>query len=64
MTVEIKLINPSELADKLRISPTTLWRWRKERLIPPALDLGSRVIRWRATDIDAWLEKINKDGGF
>lgn len=63
MNVENKLINPAELADKLRISTTTLWRWRKERLIPPAIDLGTRMIRWRAKDIDNWLEKINKDGG-
>ncbi len=50
------LIKPAELAKCLGVSKITLWRWRNEHSIPQPIQLGPRMIGWRVSDIEIWLE--------
>ncbi|MGA7873040.1 MAG: AlpA family phage regulatory protein [Candidatus Binatus sp.] len=33
----------------------TLWRWINQGVFPQPLRLGLRKVRWRESDVDAWL---------
>ena len=43
-----------ELAAHLRVSLNTVRHWRKRGYLPPAYQLGTRVI-WRLAEIERWL---------
>ncbi|MCM8857908.1 MAG: AlpA family phage regulatory protein [Candidatus Thiodiazotropha sp.] len=62
MVSKLKLLRADDLASMLGVSQTTLWRWRRQKLMPQPLSLGPRMIGWRVTDIDSWLETIKLDG--
>jgi predicted DNA-binding transcriptional regulator AlpA len=54
-----ELLSPSELADLLRRSRETIRRnlRRNPAAVPPRLEPpGARLLRWRATDVQSWLE--------
>jgi prophage regulatory protein len=55
-----KLVRPSQLSAQLSVSITTLWRWRKQKIIPEPISLGARVIGWEQSTIDEWLAGLNK----
>lgn len=44
-----------DLAGLLRVGEKTIRRWRLERYLPEPLVLRG-VIRWRRSDVDAWLQ--------
>lgn len=48
-------IRQEDLAKELGISKTTLWRWRRDKRLPPPIHLSSRVVGWRTADIEQWL---------
>jgi prophage regulatory protein len=50
-----KLLRPAQLAAKLGINTTTLWRWRKNDQIPAPIKLSNRLIGWRESTIEEWL---------
>ena len=50
------IIRPKSLASQLGVSKTTLWRWRREGILPQPLKLGPRMIGWEKSTIDNWLE--------
>ncbi|MDE2252929.1 MAG: hypothetical protein KGL42_01470 [Betaproteobacteria bacterium] len=53
-----KLLDLSELSEVLGRSPETLKKdlRRNPDAVPPRLQLpGTRLLRWRASDVDAWL---------
>jgi excisionase family DNA binding protein len=53
----VKLLTTDEVATLTGLSPETLaqWRWLKKEL--PFLRLGKKCVRYRESDIDAWLAK-------
>ncbi len=48
------LLSAETLAKRLEISLRSLWRLRAGGRLPPPIRLGGTV-RWRSTDIDAWV---------
>lgn len=46
------LLDRDALAAYLGISPKSVDRWRRDPSFPRPL---ARILRWRLTDIDAWL---------
>lgn len=44
------------LAAYLGVSEATIYLWRKEGKAPRAYKLG-RALRWRKSEVDAWLEE-------
>jgi predicted DNA-binding transcriptional regulator AlpA len=56
--MEIKLLDLNELGMLLGRSPETIKKdLKRNRLaVPPRLHIpGTRLLRWRAVDVDAWL---------
>ena len=51
-----RLLRPDEVADRLGIPPGTLANWRYQHLGPTYLKVG-RHVRYRADDVDAWLDR-------
>lgn len=49
------LMNAKTVAARLQIDPKTVRRWRREGKLPPAITIGG-VVRWRAEDVERWLE--------
>jgi excisionase family DNA binding protein len=56
-TFMVKLLTTDEVATLTGLSPETLaqWRWLKKEL--PFVRLGKKCVRYRESDIDAWLAK-------
>ena len=52
-----KLLTTTEVAELTGLSPETLaqWRWLKKEL--PFIRLGTKCVRYRQSDVDAWLTK-------
>lgn len=46
----------SDVCDRVGVSDTTIWRWRRAGLFPePRSVLGSSVKGWTATTINEWI---------
>ena len=52
-----KLLTTDDVAAMTGLSPETLaqWRWLKKEI--PFVRLGKKCVRYRQSDIDAWLAK-------
>ncbi len=51
-----QLLTVEELADYLVVPVATLYQWRYRREGPPGFRVG-RYIRYRRTDVEAWIER-------
>lgn len=49
------LMDIRELARMCAISPATAWRLRAAGVLPPAILLSSQCVRFRRSDVEAWL---------
>lgn len=47
--------SPEEIADELGIPVGTVYQWRYKGTGPPGYKIG-RHVRYRRSDVDAWLE--------
>lgn len=55
-----RLLSPAELADYLGIPLQTLYQWRHRGEGPPGYRIG-RHVRYRSSDIRAWLDDQTDD---
>lgn len=46
-----------EAADRARVNADTMRRWRRQGTGPEWHRAGARLVRYRATDVDAWIEQ-------
>jgi len=46
-----------DLEKLLKVSSATIYRWMKEGSFPPNLKLGANMVRWKTSDIEAWMEE-------
>ena len=44
-----------QLENLFKVSPATIYRWIKEGNFPKPVRLGANMVRWKATDIEAWM---------
>ena len=51
-----QLLTVEELADYLGVPVATLYQWRYRREGPPGFRVG-RYVRYRRTDVKAWIER-------
>ena len=51
------IIRPHKLAEKLGISTVTLWRMEKAGELPRRVKIGPRIVGWRESEINDWLDK-------
>jgi len=40
-----------------QVSRPTLYRWIKQGKFPKQVQLGANMVRWRVSDIEAWIEE-------
>jgi prophage regulatory protein len=52
------IIRPFQLAARLGVSITTLWRMEKAGSLPARVKIANRAVGWRSTDIDAWMSAL------
>lgn len=52
----IRLVRPSELAERLSVSRRTLWRWERTGRLPRRRRLGHNVNvnGWSAQELEEW----------
>jgi excisionase family DNA binding protein len=55
--VMTKLLTTDDVAEMTGLSPETLAQWRWLRKEIPFVRLGKKCVRYRQSDIDAWLAK-------
>jgi excisionase family DNA binding protein len=56
-----ELIGPEEAATILGIEVATLYSWRHRKMGPKSYSVG-RKVKYKASDIDRWLEERSKPG--
>jgi excisionase family DNA binding protein len=55
-------LTTAEVAEHLRVSETTLMRWRERNEGPPWQQIGARI-RYDRAGLDAWLASRPSGGG-
>lgn len=53
--MELKILRMRDLSRWLGVGPSTVWRWRRQGLLPPPVQLSRGVVGWRVQDIEAWI---------
>ena len=53
-----QMMTTTEVAEALRVAPSTLCRWRAQGVGPRVFWLGEATPRYRHSDVVAWLEGI------
>lgn len=51
------LLTDRQVAASLNVSKSTVWRWVSEGRFPQPLRLASKCTRWRAADIDQFVNE-------
>jgi len=55
-----RMLKVSELATFLGVAPSTIYRWLEANKLPQPYALGESAVRWRMSEIEAWLEEKKK----
>lgn len=54
----MKYLRAKAVAERLNISVSTVWKWSARNIIPAPTKLTQRVTVWKASDIDAFVERM------
>jgi len=57
-----RILRANEVAERLGISRTTLWRWERHGQIPKKKQVGPTVTGLLESEIDAWWASRSTDG--
>lgn len=52
------MLTTAEVARALKVTPSTLCRWRARGIGPRVFWVGDKIPRYRRTDVVAWLERV------
>ncbi len=58
-----QLLTPGDVAAYLGVPTGTLANWRYQGVGPPFVHVG-RLVRYRAEDVDTWIQLNRSDAGF
>jgi prophage regulatory protein len=53
-----RLIKPTELAEMMGVSRTTIWNWINDGALPPRKKISNRTVGWFESDIKEWKESL------
>ena len=55
-----ELLTAREVAARIRVSIRTVWRWTAAGELPPPVRTGGsgRIVRWKAEDIDYFIQHL------
>lgn len=59
MTKIEQWLSAIQLGEMFNVCETTIHRWHRASLLPPAMRINRRLYRWRASDIEQFIEKQN-----
>ena len=51
------LLTVKDVADILSVGVRTVWRWAAEKKIPAPIRLAKKTLRWKASQLQAYLDK-------
>lgn len=54
----LQYLRASDVCRLLRISKPTLWRLRRTRGFPEPTEVTDRLIAWRRSEVEEWLERV------
>ncbi len=57
----LRMLRAKQVAELLGLHPTTVWKWTKNKRLPPPVAISSTAKAWRASDVAAWIEERAKD---
>lgn len=57
-TTTPRIIRAAQVAERLGISRTTVWRWVQEGRLPQPTRYGRNTTGWREADINTWIARI------
>lgn len=49
-----RLLTPDEVREEVRLSESTIYRLRRQKLFPAPIIIGLRKHAWRESEIKAW----------
>lgn len=52
----IRIMRRPEVEARTGLSRSTLYDWMKKGLFPLPVKLGSRLVGWKDTDVQAWID--------
>ena len=56
--IKNRLLSVNDLIDKLGVSRTTLYKWRKSGKLPEGRRIaGSNLVKWSESTIDQWIKQ-------
>lgn len=56
--MDSKLLKVKEVAILLNIAPRTVWRLSATGELPAPVRIGTRIVRWRFTDIERHIDTL------
>jgi excisionase family DNA binding protein len=61
-TPKPELLSVREVAQRLGLGTRTVWRWSATGQLPTPVRLGRsrRIVRWKAEEIDRYLEQLTQ----
>ena len=58
------LLTRTEVEERIRLGRSALYRMLSTGQFPRPLRIGPRAVRWRASEVDRWLQERPRAGGF
>lgn len=55
------LLTVDDMADLLCLSTREIWRREAAGLIPAAVRLGRKTVRWKGTDVEAFMQQLGRN---
>ena len=62
-TTTDRLLRLSEVLARCGLSRSSLYRMMRDGSFPEPLKVGVRAVRWRESEIEAWLEALPRASG-
>lgn len=60
MVATLNLLRRREVEARTGLARSTIYDWMKRGEFPKPVKLGARLVAWRESDIDAWLENCKQ----
>lgn len=59
---EERLVRLSEVVERVGLGKSSIYKRMEEGTFPRPLSLGPNTVRWRSSDIDAWISNLRPAG--
>ncbi len=53
----MKILREHDICERLKVSRSTLWRWRRKGNFPRPIRLGENTIGWLEDDFNNWVQE-------